>query len=69
MRLQNKNIDRTIWKLYGTSDIVTSLEFMIAEVKCPFFIDKFVDSWQIFSFFKQTRLDIYDFLTDAIKGH
>ena len=33
MRLQNKNIDRTVWKLYGTSDMITSLEFMTAEVK------------------------------------
>ena len=37
--------------------MVTSLEFMTAEVKRPFFISKFVNSWQIFSFFKQTRLE------------
>ena len=49
--------------------MVTSLEYMIAEAKRQFFIDKFVDSWQIFSFFKQTRLDLYDFLKDVIKGH
>ena len=28
---------------------VTPLEFMTAEVKRPFYIDKFVDSWQIFN--------------------
>ena len=49
--------------------MVTSLEFMTAEVKRPFFIDKSVDSLQIFRFFKQTRLDLYDFLTNVIKGH
>ena len=49
--------------------MVTSLDFMRAEVKRPFSIDKFVKSWQVFSFFKQTRLDLYDFLTDIIKGH
>ena len=37
--------------------MVTSLEFMTAEVKRPLFIDKVVDSWQIFSFFKQTKLN------------
>ena len=49
--------------------MVTSLEFMTAEFNRPFFIDKFVESSQMFSFFKQTRLDHYDFLTDNIKGH
>ena len=32
--------------------MVTSLEFMTARVKRPFFIDK----WHIFSFFKQTEI-------------
>ena len=54
---------------FGNSDMVISLEFITAEVKRQFFIDKFVDSGQIFSFFKQTRLDLYEFLTDVIKGH
>ena len=49
--------------------MVTSLKCMTAEVKGPLFVDKFIDSWQIFSFFKQIRLDLYDFLTDVIKGH
>ena len=48
--------------------MVTSLVFMTAEVKHPFFMDKFVDSWQIFSFFMQTRLDLYDFLTDVYRA-
>ena len=42
---------------------------MTAEVQCSFSIDKSVDILQILSVLKKTTLDIYDFLTDIIKGH